>query len=351
MNLKIIKDTYEKQPFAFQKRASASLHILDRIDDVLASFSKRKSVATPDILLDVYGLFQSLFVGIDALYDLVIGTTQYKHHININSNPVLRELKYIRNDIVGHPTHRTYDDGMYGFSMIRESDLTRETLIYDTYIVSKKETITKSKTICFKELINNFIAEKNIILDDLVQFINSKPKQNNLVGLTYSLLNKALLDEYNLIDLETISDAYAHEYDDDIDDNHRFVWRLQLLNKLFEWQNRDWEEYVNYLRKYQAYKLYEIACDINEISLEKIHIPIPKVLVQFYHFLRKHPYQLHLLDNLADVHHPLFQSDVEQLLSLHPPKQVIRLLKWLLSFEDGDYVQMIGTSLKAYKKK
>src|SRR5690606_7520604 len=91
-------------------RAESSLSIIEHVDDMLLEFKRRESTDQASILLDVFGLMQSLFVGIDALYQLSFSVTKYKYHININQNKNLRMLKYLRNDVVGHPTNRNYDD-------------------------------------------------------------------------------------------------------------------------------------------------------------------------------------------------------------------------------------------------
>lgn len=63
-----------------------------------------------EVILRLYGLLQALFVCIDSLYTLTFKITGTKNFININDNKALRELKYIRNDVVGHPTNRIVDD-------------------------------------------------------------------------------------------------------------------------------------------------------------------------------------------------------------------------------------------------
>jgi len=351
MNLTLIKETLDKQPYIFQKRALASLAIVDGIDQILTSFNNRVGGSSADILLDVYGLFQTLFVGIDALYDLVIGTTQYKYHININQNQVLRELKYVRNDIVGHPTNRTYEAGTYGFSVIREEVLTREELVYDTYIVNKNNTTHTFRKIIFKELIDAFIAEKTTILEGLINFIENKPIDANCIGLTYSLVNKAINHQYDLKDLEKIRQTYFSITKNKIDKHDRFIWRLDLLEILYVWHNNDFNDFIEYLRCQQAYKLYEIACDLNAVTPVKVFIGLPKVLAQFYRFLKKMPTAINYLDTMTDQDHPLFEINIKKIIKLNPPKSVVKLLNWVLRFNDSRYVYIIGQALKAYKKK
>ncbi|MFH0767675.1 MAG: hypothetical protein V1920_06250, partial [Bacillota bacterium] len=135
-------------------RATSSFLMLEHVDLMIDRYQKEKQTEQGAILLDVFGLLQGFFVAIDALYDLAIGLTQYKYHVNINANSALHELKFIRNDIVGHPTHRTYDDGATGFSILSMENLSKESLTYKTYIYEKNKMEVITKDVLFQPLID-----------------------------------------------------------------------------------------------------------------------------------------------------------------------------------------------------
>ena len=92
----------------------SSNEMLNNIDKIVNEFNtqaiNKKDLS--DVLLDVFGLLQALFVGVDSLYNMVLSITKNKYYININQNYIIHELKFIRNDVVGHPTNRKY--GRYG---------------------------------------------------------------------------------------------------------------------------------------------------------------------------------------------------------------------------------------------
>jgi hypothetical protein len=50
----------------------------------------------------------SLSVAIDSLYEISYSLFDNKHYVNINQNKTLHEIKYVRNDVVGHPGNRVY---------------------------------------------------------------------------------------------------------------------------------------------------------------------------------------------------------------------------------------------------
>src|SRR5690606_13891944 len=106
----IINQAINNLTFDAKIRANAAVSALGHVDAMIEDFKLREGISRADILLDVFGLLQGLFVGIDAMYQLSFTTTKYKYHININMNKNLKELKYLRNDVVGHPTNRNYED-------------------------------------------------------------------------------------------------------------------------------------------------------------------------------------------------------------------------------------------------
>lgn len=82
-----------------------------------------------EVILRLYGLLQALFVCIDSLYTLTFKITGTKNFININDNKALRELKYIRNDVVGHPTNRIVDDKTE-YAILNPDDIKKDEFTY-----------------------------------------------------------------------------------------------------------------------------------------------------------------------------------------------------------------------------
>ena len=104
----------------------ASINALELNNEIMAYFEKSKDGEAPagECLSRVYALLQTLFVSIDALYSLNILLTRNKNNININQNRQLRELKYIRNDVVGHPVNRIFANDEVGFCVLKKNDIT-----------------------------------------------------------------------------------------------------------------------------------------------------------------------------------------------------------------------------------
>lgn len=330
-------------------RAVASFSMLEHIDMMLEHYINEPQTKKGAILLDVFGVLQGLFVAIDALYDLAIGLTQFKYHINVNSNPVLHELKYIRNDIVGHPTNRTYPSGGTGFSMLSAGHLSKHKFSYHTYIFEKNKLEVKTREVFVKPLIDQYQVEKQRILHDIINYLDHVEVKTNIpenIAILYETLN--------LEALHKIDDDFMREYHIESDSNHRFLWRSSLVRTCIDWREKDIElnQMVEYFAKVQVEKMYEIALDLENRKGMDLYTPLPKILLSFYKFIRKNEhYALGLLNNIHDYKHPLRDSDLMALFSLNPPKDAYKVLHFLKEQTDEKKAYLIGSSLKAYRPK
>ncbi len=330
-------------------RATSSFMMLENVDLMIERYLKEKQTEQGAILLDVFGLLQGFFVAIDALYDLAIGLTQYKYHVNINNNPTLHELKFIRNDIVGHPTHRTYHDGATGFSILSMDNLSKEKISYKTYIYEKNKMDIVTKDVLFAPLIEAYKTEKENVLNEIYLYLKHEDKKTDIPEKIYALF-ETLNDEV----LAEIKDLFVSEYHMDETSSHRFLWRLKLLEVLIHWEETDPEikEFILYLSKMQASKLYEIALDLEGRKGEDLFFAVPPILSSFYKFIRKNEkIAVPLLKNLNDFKHPFFQRDLISLMALNPGKDAYKLLRLLKDTTNENKVFLIGSMMRAYRPK
>lgn len=330
-------------------RAVSSFSMLEHVDLMIDRYIQEKQEQRGAVLLDVFGMLQGLFVAIDALYDLAIGLTAYKYHINVNSNPILHELKYIRNDIVGHPTHRTYPNGGMGFSILSTEHLSKDKFSYHTYIFGKNKLDVKTKDVYVKPLLDAYQEEKTKILHDLFVYLNHETTETNIPERIASL--------FETLSLETLKDIkkmFMKEYEVTDDSPHRFLWRLGLLEKAILWYEGDVElnQFVTYMGKIQVSKLYDMALDLENRKGENLYAPIPEMLKDFYKFIRaKERDRINLVKNLHDYKHPLYHSDLAALCAMNPNKGASKLLNFLRDQEDEQKVYLIGSILRGYRPK
>jgi len=330
-------------------RAISAYQMINHIDQMIETYLRQPQNDPGAILLDVFGLLQGLFVAIDGLYDLAIGLTRYKYHININANPILHELKYVRNDIVGHPTHRTYYNGGTGFSLIKHDQISKEKMTYQTFIYQKNHIEVREKQIIFKDLIKQYKLEKNHILNDIYKYLIHQNTKTDIPEQIFTLY-----ETMQLTQLENIKTSFINAYQLDKTSNHRFFWRASLVKTLICWHEQEdmLNELILYMTKVQISKMYEIALDMEKRRGHRLYTDLPSLLVKFYKFMRKHEKEAYeLLTNLHDLNHPLHDGDLMALMMLNPPKEVYRLLMFLKQLKDSEKVYLIGSELRKYRRK
>jgi len=330
-------------------RARSSFSMLEHVDLMIKRYTVEKQDERGAILLDVFGILQGLFVAIDALYDLAIGLTQYKYHINVNQNKTLHELKYIRNDIVGHPTHRTYPDGGMGFSMLSTEHLTKEKFSYHTYIFEKNNLEVKTKDVYLQPLLDAYQIEKERLTQDILAYLKHTEAKTSIPEELYTLF-----ETLNLEKLEEIKVHFMKEYQLSDASSHRFLWRLGLLKKVIGWYEKDVElnQLVDYIAKVQVIKLYDMALDLENRKGVDLYQPLPKILLGFFKFIRQHEqYALGLIKNIHDKNHPLFASDLVALQTLNPNQDASKILSFIKAQEDEEKVYLIGSILRTYRPK
>jgi len=353
MSLNELRSYVEKSAIDHQQshglRAQSSFIMLEDVDLMIGKYLFEQPKEKGSILLNVFGLLQGLFVGIDALYDLAIGLTQYKYHINININPKLHELKFIRNDIVGHPTHRTYPDGGIGFSIIEQDSISKEKLSYKTYIYEKNNLDIRTKDVLFKPLIEAYHEEKESILQDILKYMQHQMTETSIPEEIFTLYETLNLDLLKKIEI-----MFAKEYQLEEQSSHRFIWRAKLLKLLIHWEETDpsLREVVLYMSKLQAAKMYEIALNMEHRIGKDIYTPIPNILHAFYKFIRKNEkIALPLIENIHDVKDPYFQRNLLGLLVLNPSKDALKLIHFLKNQTDDNKIFLIGSIMRMYRPK
>lgn len=330
-------------------RAISAFDMIENVDLMIDRYLDQPQDHKGAILLDVFGLLQGLFVAIDGLYDLAIGLTQYKYHININANPILHELKYIRNDIVGHPTHRTYHEGGTGFSILKPDNISKEKIIYQTYMYQKNHMEIKEKIVEFKPLLEQYKKEKETILNNIYQYMMHTETKTDIPEKLFTLYETLNLDL-----LKEIEDDFRNTYDIEKDLKHRFFWRANLVKTLINWheQDEDMNRLILYISKIQVSKMYEMALDMEHRKGADLYTDLPTVLSKFYKFMRRNEKDaLKLISYIHDLDHPLHHGDLVALMTLNPPKDVYKLLMFLRQETNEEKVYLIGSVLRAYRPK
>lgn len=352
--LEEIKEALVKSDTQNYYKSVSSIGILKQTPLIFEAFKTEHNSHTGAILLDIYGLLQNLFVSIDALYDLSKMTMHYKYSVNVNQNETLRALKYIRNDIVGHPTHRTYSAGGVGYSQINIEQTTKQTIYYDTHFFKKGTHESNQREVHTSKLMQAFIDEASIIVREVKNHLIKPTIGTNLSEKAYLFYSKLQLEAYDNNLLQELKEAFKTEHQIEEKSQNRVLWRISLLELLERWHDADpeYDEVIQYLIKTQAIKIYQILCDIETVTPKYLTNKTPELLLSLYKFFNQNTKSLQYIDNLYDMTHLFYKRDLEELIKLtNKYPKANKLLRFLSRQTDANKVYLIGSAIQKYDKK
>ena len=330
-----------------------SLHVLDQVELITDHYLTIKSTNKDEILLNIYGILQTLFVGVDALYDFVRSVTNNKYLININQNDRLHELKFIRNDVVGHPTSRTYSNNRTGFCILDTNNISIEKIKYSSYVLdnkTNKSELQVTKEVNLFELIKAYNDEVENILEQVELFLEN-PYSKNIVSLIKNLEQQYLNGEDISIYLnEVIANIISYNTSKSKSQN-RLLWRLDLLKEALNWQSSDPEisNLVDYIIQFQLQKILEIALDITSQYQKLRRLKLPYLIKEFYKDIKLNEQKvISHLANLHDSKHPFYQSDLNEMKKVLKSNASQKVLNILNNEKDEQRIYLLGSILKRY---
>lgn len=334
-------------------KIKSCIQVLRQGEGIIESFLKQEKVMDKsDVLLHIFGLLQNLFVSIDALYDLTKLTMSNKYSVNVNQNKNLRELKYIRNDIVGHPTHRTYSTGGVGFSLFSVPETSMSVITYETHFFKQKQHETFKHHIQTAELIEDYHLESRNIIQEISTHLQKQTFKPELSILTKQFFDGIQLESFDRHLLDKITESFQMNRDISKESHNRLLWRIELLNVLEKWRETDHEKqaFIQYMKEEQAYKIYEMSSDLEGIEPQFVKINHPELLVSFFRFIKDDEHREKYVKYLKTYDHPYHQADIDELLGdAKNNLRVSKLLTWLERQTSEHRVFLIGSALEKYK--
>lgn len=308
-----------------------------------------------DKIISLFAILQGLFVGIDSIYSIGKATGLNKLLININQNEALRNIKHIRNDVVGHPTLRYYDDKSIGYCMLDLENIEFSKVRYYVYNNKDNKLTVEERNVDIKDSINNYFNESIEILNRTIQYfdilanhlvLNISPLVNEL-GLRFSqgITDKVLL--------EKIKSDYGRLFTLPVDTNNRVIWRINLIDYLFNYQkNNKYTEYLTYQEMYKLYSLlYSFEKKVNpNIRYRFIKYDNDKEFKYLKNKMGKLKKNNFNFSILHDAKHPLYLSNINILIDeFINDENCHELVSWIESqvkVFDTNMLYLIGSELK-----
>src|SRR5690625_2939223 len=318
---------------------------IKRVDKIISYHNSLKSKDKSKILINIFGLLQSLFVSIDALYTLTLTITKSKNYININNNQKLNKLKFIRNDVVGHPLNRRYKDNSIGYGLIDFDNIDINKFNFDIFVNNNNNELYKrEETIDLIEIKNNYIIEKDKVLNKLANYINKEIIQTNLDVLLLNLLNN-----FNEENLSFIKNVYKTHYNDEGD---RFLWRVKLVETLINYKkdNDEFNEIINYIKDYQINKLIELLNEIENRDIKTKVLQKPKMLKDIFKYLKNNYNSIKYLEDIHDINNPKYLYNINYLLETSKNNSFNYYLLQLKNETNRNKIYLFGSILNNYYK-
>lgn len=333
---------------------ASAISALETTNEIQKSYFKEdKNLELSDYVMRLYALLQGLFVSIDSLYALSLSLTKSKNFININNNKDLRQLKYIRNDVVGHPSNRVLNSDVLAYCILDNSSITLDKFSYRIY--TKDEVSIKEVNVL--DILSSYYKEANALLDELYKISSSDKNRTKLENFISLSLDDYFLDREYIKSFEEFIAEYKKIYPSSKKEQHRILWRCDLIDKLSSYDSRNEEEKatIHYCVGLELIKIYELVFK-NKYKVDTIK-RTPMYISSFYRFLNKNKDLYSYLEYLSDSDHPLFLSSIKTLRAEAAKKKIIGAVNYLdmilkaYSASDLDFVYALALPIKEYKKK
>ncbi len=315
-------------------------------------FDLQNATKEGEAVLRLYALLQSLFVSVDSLYALSYSLTKSKSLININKNQDLRQLKYIRNDVVGHPANRILNSKILAYCILDDKRITNDEFYYHIYTGSGVE----EKKVEIIPLVEAYYIESNKLLDELYVYAKENRKKNSLVSLAVQALDTYGMDgDYESI-LKQMKEIYLKNYPNASSSQHRVIWRLEQIEKLIEFKTdtKEVQEIAEYAVGLELIKLYQLVSGkLYQMSLRR---RAPEWVSSFYRFLNKNKSAVSYIHHIIDLKDPLFHSSMQELQELASQKGYTSVVNYLnliqncYAQKEDDLLYSFTLPLREYKK-
>ena len=306
-----------------------------------------------DLVLRLYALLQGLFVSIDSLYALSNAIAGGKSIININNNQYLRTLKYVRNEVVGHPSSKLFGYNKPAYCILDTDSVTKQSFKYGIYTYES----SKIKEINIYQLVESYYKEANSLLDELYK-ISIKHNENSVLKEYI----KNVLDDYFKTghytkSLDLFIDKYKELYPSSKREQHRIIWRYELVMKIgaIDNDNKDLKELIFYCIGLELNKMYKLiyGCDYNH----RADFELPQTVISLYRFFNRNVEYVPYIEYLKDSDHPLYYETLKYVYegaSLRKMQKAMDYLGFLLALYKGgetDLLYALGLPIMEYKKK
>ena len=290
-------------------------------------------------ILRLYALLQALFVSIDSLYLLSYAIANSKSFININNNSNLRNIRYVRNNVVGHPANRSARSDI-SYCILDKTRVSKNFFTYYIYTNNQEKTCS----IDINEIISSYLKEAIAFLDEIYKISLKYIPQSEIKILIKDVLDNYYKNGHFINELNKFIDKYKYEYPSAKKEQHRIIWRYDLVLKLDAISNKN--ESLNDVIKYciglELNKMYKHIYGKDHPKSKNLELP--SMILSLYRFLNRNPEYIPYIDHLENYDDPLFFESLKELyegVSLKKMQGAMDYLGFLITLYMGNQSEMI----------
>ncbi|MCR5786335.1 MAG: hypothetical protein K6G28_01365 [Acholeplasmatales bacterium] len=310
-NIKEYKTKYEETLSSMSKKYKkieyfASIMALDLNKDIIGFFYNtiEKKYSTEELCIRTYGFLQAMFVSIDAIYSLSMSLTNSKNFVNINDNPTLRELKYIRNDVVGHPTNRIVARDVV-YCVLKPTDISKYSFKYHIYNMDNEEI----REVSFLRMLYDYYLESYKLLDILLNY-QEVHKTNSFSDDLYYIVTKYKEG----VAINALFRQFRTEYKKQYTQNSRIYKRINLITKVNRLPHT---KLNNFAYLFHLNYLYENLCNLERTDVKPIDLkPYPDEINEVIKFFKENYQYKPMLDTLQNHNYPGFREALNRMINL-----------------------------------
>ena len=310
---------------------SSALKALETTNEIQKKyFDKEETNDEGENLLNLYALLQSLFVSIDSLYALSYSLTKSKAFININKNEDLRKLKYIRNDVVGHPANRTYNSKDLAYCILNNESVKKYNFSYNIYYSDNIESVE----IDLNNIVDAYYGECNSLLKEILTVAKNNKGASALSKKAFSVIDYYIDNKDYVKELKELKTLYLKTYKNASSNQHRLIMRIEHIERMlnFKCDDNDISDLVKYSIGLELIKIYQ------NISGKKYNLTVhkrsPILVSSFYRFLNKNKECVDYKDSICDINNPLFMFALGYIKDVAKQKNVVNVIKYLDIIEE-----------------
>ena len=333
---------------------SSALSALETTNEIQKSyFMKEETNDIGENLLNLYALLQSLFVSIDSLYSLAYSLTKSKAFININKNDDLRKLKYIRNDVVGHPANRTYSSNDLAYCILDNESVKKYSFSYNIYYSDNVESVT----IDLNSIVNSYYIECNNLLNEIYIIAKENKSSSKLTKKAFNVLDSYINNKDYVKELKELKELYLKSYTNAKSDQHRLIMRIEHIERMLNYKTleQDIMDLIKYSIGLELIKIYQNISG-KKYSLT-VHKRAPILVSSLYRFLNKNKECIDYKDCICDINNPLFMFGLNYIIDVAKKKNVtnvikyLNIVKYLYDNKEDELLYSFTLPIREYKKK